>query len=425
MGITVNEMTFATISDDESIELPIFQRGKVWSDGKKFGLVLSAVLNYPVGAISVLSEEVDIEGTVKIKNHLLDGQQRTDAIQSALQNPSLVLTWAKNALNLEDSASVDEIALNLKYRTLCYFGAITPKQDENISEKIKNCSWDKGNERKDEWVERKKNLIQTEYETAITECNFVTEIGDPLTLIPQLHQFSQFLFNFKYRKTKTGENPLSALLLKKAYYTDNKPPYFEGKSLKEDQFFRKLGSYRKWLREERKPDLVSFEDFQTWWLQEHGAFIRDKASNKTAIKARIHANWDALIKPFLKSLKDFTDMYGAAKIGKILIENDGIRKYNTYDMMRIFDLINTQGEPLSLVEILAAKYYWREKVTCSEQLRLKIQTVNQKKKHLNFITTHDDDGVEILDHEKLTKWHIASCYYDMLSESDVLDGVLE
>ena len=68
MGITVNELMFTTVANDDSIELPIFQRGKVWSDEKKFGLVLSAILNYPVGAISILSEQISLDdGSIEIK----------------------------------------------------------------------------------------------------------------------------------------------------------------------------------------------------------------------------------------------------------------------------------------------------------------------------------------------------------------------
>lgn len=426
MGITVNELMFTTVANDDSIELPIFQRGKVWSDEKKFGLVLSAILNYPVGAISILSEQINLDdGSREIKNHLLDGQQRTDAIQSALQNPSIVLTWAAKTLNLGDSASVDQIAMKLRYRTLCYFGAITPDEDKEISERIKTCTWNKGQESRAAWRERKEELIRNEYETATNECNYVTEFGDPLALIPTLSEFSNFLFRFKFRNSKTGANPLSALLLKKSYYEDNKLPYRDGTSLHEVRFFRKLGGYSAWLREERIPGLGTHESFQEWWLMEHAAYIRDTGPNKNAIRTKILDNWADLIEPILRSLNEFLDMYGAAKIGKIHIESDGIRTYNTYDMMKIFDLINTQGEPLSLVEILAAKYYWREKVTCNESFIKKIQKVNDNTSHLNFLSSENEDGEEELDGDKLTKWHIASCYYDILSEEKILGGVLE
>ena len=427
MGITVSELMFTTVANDDSIELPIFQRGKVWSDEKKFGLVLSAILNYPVGAISISSEQINLDDdSIEIKNHLLDGQQRTDAIQSALQNPSIVLTWAAKTLNLGNSATVDQIAMKLRCRTLCYFGAITPEDDNEISQQISSCKWDNQNgETKAQYKDRKEELIRTQYETATNDCNYVTEFGDPLVLIPQLSEFSNFLFRFKFRNVKTGANPLSALLLKKSYYVDNSPPYHEGTSLHEVRFFRKIGSYRSWIREERIQDLGGYEDFQKWWLEENAAFIRPTPQNKSALERKIYDNWEDLIEPILRSLGQFIDMYGSAKIGKIHIESDGIRTYNTYDMMKIFDLINTQGEPLSLVEILAAKYYWREKVTCNDTFVEKIQTVNNEKDHLNFLMFENEDGDEVLDGEKLTKWHIASCYYDLLSTEGILGGVLE
>ena len=268
-------------------------------------------------------------------------------------------------------------------------------------------------------------MIRNEYETATNECNYVTEFGDPLELIPTLSEFSNFLFRFKYRNIKTGANPLSMLLLKKSYYIDDKPPYHEGTSLHEVRFFRVIRNYSAWLREEEITDLGGYEDFQKWWLQVNAEWVRDTVQNKNAIKTKILDNWEDLVEPILRSLGQFVDMYGSAKIGKIHIESDGIRTYNTYDMMKIFDLINTQGEPLSLVEILAAKYYWREKVTCNESFIKKIQKVNDNTSHLNFLSSENEDGEDELDGEKLTKWHIASCYYDLLSEEKILGGVLE
>ena len=139
MGISVTEVEFSQIARDNTIELPIFQRGKVWNDEKKFGLVLSAILNYPVGAISVLTEYIDIDGVQTQRNQLLDGQQRTDAIKSAFFNPPIVLSWATNILNITKKDEIDDVKMKLRYRTLCYFGAIDPEKDTEITNKIESC----------------------------------------------------------------------------------------------------------------------------------------------------------------------------------------------------------------------------------------------------------------------------------------------
>ena len=51
--------------------------------------------------------------------------------------------------------------------------------------------------------------------------------------------------------------------------------------------------------------------------------------------------------------------------------------------------------------------------------------MNDNTSHLNFLSSENEDGEDELDGEKLTKWHIASCYYDLLSEEKILGGVLE
>ena len=85
-------------------QLPDFQRGWVWEDGRIQALIASITNNYPIGAAMFLeygNENVrfkyrTIEGApetaVAPSDLILDGQQRLTSIYSALYNPAPVHT---------------------------------------------------------------------------------------------------------------------------------------------------------------------------------------------------------------------------------------------------------------------------------------------------------------------------------------------
>lgn len=89
---------------DGKIQLPDFQRGWVWEDGRIQALIASITNNFPIGAAMFLeygNENVrfkyrTIEGapeaSVVPSDLILDGQQRLTSIYSALYNPSPVHT---------------------------------------------------------------------------------------------------------------------------------------------------------------------------------------------------------------------------------------------------------------------------------------------------------------------------------------------
>ena len=193
----------------------------------------------------------------------------------------------------------------------------------------------------------------------------------------------------------------------------------------EGRFYRMIQEYNAWLSDLGVTGLGTHERFHSFWLEKHSGQIKQQTRNLNRLKQTIEDSWDDKIKPILSAMNNFRKLFGEAKIGKIHINSDGVRTYSAYDMMKIFDLINTQGEPLSLVEILAAKYYWREDVDCSESYLSKILAVNEKLDYLNFPTTRDETDETKLEKDKIKKWHIASSFYEILSHEDVLQGVIE
>lgn len=424
MGINVTEVEFSTVARDTQIDLPIFQRGKVWNDEKKFGFVLSAILNYPVGAISVLTEYLDIDGIPTQRNQLLDGQQRSDAIKAAFFNPPIVLKWATSVLNIKKLDEIDDVKMKLRFRTLCYFGAITPQEDSKIAEDIDACKR-LSTESAPEHKARKKQLIYNLYQEASNNSNYVSELGDPFDNIPGLSDLATFLYMIKYRINTTGETPLSALLLKPRYYKEAKHPYQDeaDNSLMEGKFYRMIQEYTAWNQDFGRGGLGTHEHFQEYWFERHESKIKENSD--VPLNQIIEDSWDDKIKPILTALIQFRSLFGNAKIGKIHIRSEGVREYTAYDMMKIFDLINTQGEPLSLVEILAAKYYWREDVVCTGEYLKKILSVNKKLDYLNFPTRMSETDVLELEEDKIKKWHIASSFYEILSHEKVLHGVIE
>ena len=89
---------------DGKIQLPDFQRGWVWDDGRIKELLVSISRGFPVGAIMTLKaggdvqfqtrpiEGVELSGTSQPQRYLLDGQQRLTSLYQALRHECPVET---------------------------------------------------------------------------------------------------------------------------------------------------------------------------------------------------------------------------------------------------------------------------------------------------------------------------------------------
>ena len=91
--------------DNGSAQLPDFQRGWVWDDGRIKALILSVIHNFPVGAAMFLEygnesihfKHKPIEGSdanpdTKPDELILDGQQRLTSLYNALYSKHPVRT---------------------------------------------------------------------------------------------------------------------------------------------------------------------------------------------------------------------------------------------------------------------------------------------------------------------------------------------
>ena len=89
---------------DGKIQLPDFQRGWVWDDGRIKELLVSISRGFPVGAIMTLKaggdvqfqtrpiEGVTLNGSSQLQRYLLDGQQRLTSLYQALRHDGPVET---------------------------------------------------------------------------------------------------------------------------------------------------------------------------------------------------------------------------------------------------------------------------------------------------------------------------------------------
>lgn len=91
--------------DKGTAQLPDFQRGWVWDDGRIKALIMSVIHNFPVGAAMFLEygnesihfKHKPIEGSsaspsVQPSNLILDGQQRLPSLYNAMYSPNPVNT---------------------------------------------------------------------------------------------------------------------------------------------------------------------------------------------------------------------------------------------------------------------------------------------------------------------------------------------
>src|SRR5271154_2973026 len=98
----ISPISLKTLTDDNSIKFPRFQRKQSWDEIKNFKLCLSVFKQFPIGTIIL---QID-----KDENRLLlDGRQRTHAIKLMIQNPEIIYDWAKKFLGFKNSIKKDEI----------------------------------------------------------------------------------------------------------------------------------------------------------------------------------------------------------------------------------------------------------------------------------------------------------------------------
>lgn len=303
-----------TFITDRNVRLPRFQRKQTWDEKKNFQLCISLFKEYPIG-VCILSVD---ESKGKTVRWLLDGRQRKNALLMMYDDPENIYNWAKRFIGFKNSDQPSEIEDKFNTKISEYIEA-------DLDDEFEIAQLDLG----DDNSEAKEN----EVDEAIDVSSYGLELL--LDIIKIIHN--------KQKKNTGFTKPFDF-----TKYV-NRLPYVEtdsnGTKLSSRRVKTFIDEYRKYCDDE----YIDYEEEKSFY--DFLAYRCDIQDNKK-MQALLHEKWEA-IKERILIVEKIDGLLTNSKIGMIEVKN-----LSPSDSQKIFNIINSEGEKLTAVEILSAKPHW-------------------------------------------------------------------
>ena len=352
--------------EDRDILLPRFQRKQTWKDDKNFKLCMSVFRGYPIG-VTIIS---NADG----KKYLLDGRQRRTALRLMGDDPENIYNWAYKYLSLKSSMQPYEVESRFR---------------EAISEYLENDE--------DEDVPSttpSPDDVGTDDEPDDSE----TTTDDANTVIASGTEFLLQIIKAVHKKTKkdsgfTRPFDFHKYVEKLDYVTEDST----GVTLSSVDLKEFIESY------------LSFcdKDYDRKYNDEANMFDflnkRKNIKDEAKLKKLIKLNWQAIIER-IEILKGIDRVLSDAYIGVIEVKN-----MTSTDHQKIFNLINSQGEPLKAVEILSSKVKWSKMLQNPS-----VEAIDATKALYKAMNIENADGV--------TRWDLAATFLRRLGSNYVFEA---
>lgn len=303
-----------TFITDRNVKLPRFQRKQTWDEKKNFQLCISLFKEYPIG-VCILSLEENKGKTVR---WLLDGRQRKNALVMMYDDPENIYNWAKKFIGFKNSDQPSEI-------------------EEKFTSKI------------NEYIEAD---LDDEFEISEQdndEDNSISSDADDENIISSGTYGLDFLLDIiKIIHNKQKKNTGFTKPFDLTKYV-NRLPYIEndiqGVKLSSRKVKTFIDEYRKYCDDE----YIDYEDEKSFYsFLKVRCDIQDEKKTIACIKEK----WEA-IKERILIVEKIDSLLTNSKIGVIEVKN-----LTPSDSQKIFNIINSEGEKLTAVEILSAKPHW-------------------------------------------------------------------
>lgn len=313
--------TVKTFVLDRNIKLPRFQRKQTWDEKKNFQLCISLFKEYPMG-VTILSVEEKDGKTVR---WLLDGRQRKNALLQMYEDPENIYNWAKKFIGFKNSnqpSEIDEMFWNKINEYIEY-------SDEDDDEKDHFAELDTIDIDETESVENS----EPAYLKQKSGLEFLLEI------IKIIHNKTQ---------TNTGfTKPFDVCkYIEKVPYAENNQGTNKLSSKKLKTF---LDEYRNYCSSEE----LDYENVQSFYDYFES---RCRIIEKNKLLQHITSKWeDILVR--INLIERIDNLLSNSKIGLIEVKN-----LAPADSQKIFNIINSEGEKLTAVEVLSAKPSWNVKI---------------------------------------------------------------
>lgn len=303
-----------TFITDRNVKLPRFQRKQTWDEKKNFQLCISLFKEYPIG-VCILSVE---ENKGKNVRWLLDGRQRKNALSMMYDDPENIYNWAKKFIGFKNSDQPSEIEEKFTQKINEYIEADLDDEFEEL------------------------NLDNDEDDSISSDENDDNIISSGTYGLDFLLDIIKVIHN-KQKRNSGFTKPFDL-----SKYV-NRLPYLEndiqGAKLSSRKVKTFIDEYRKYCDDE----YIDYEDEKSFY---NFIKIRCDVQDEKKTLAFIKEKWEP-IKERILIVEKIDSMLTNSKIGVIEVKN-----LNPSDSQKIFNIINSEGEKLTAVEILSAKPHW-------------------------------------------------------------------
>lgn len=353
-----NLLQFGLMPEDQ-IKLPRYQRpGSQWNEEKRMGFLLSVLFGLPTGFIT---ERLDEQGN----KWLIDGRQRRECIERLL-NPFNLVKIVESSVSEEvfeydqinKTSDIDKRIYKFARTWLQeYDNTLEEKYKQLVVEDLKNLCGERGinfttNDKKEDLI---KKLIANENDTGLgLEIDKKNKLK-PLVELMQLMEgwadegkaiYTGFNKKFAWQKHSDSYNPKieNNITIPNFYKLKNGKFYFSSEVF--GSVIRDFYNEKKW-----NPDKCNgTSQFVNYLQGENNDIINSE---------KLTQKWNSIkddTKLLFEKMNDFKKKFEESLIGKIHLK----KKCTAFEGMKIFTIINSQGVPLTEIQLLAAWPEWNQ-----------------------------------------------------------------
>lgn len=308
-----------TFIQDRNVKLPRFQRKQTWDEKKNFQLCISLFKEYPIG-VCILSVDETKGRTIR---WLLDGRQRRNALTLMYEDPENIYNWARKFIGFKNG---DQLA--------------------DLEEKF----WAKI----DEYIEAEPSTESNPEE--IPEDGETPAVPDDAAI----HNSTGLTFLLEIIKICHNKQTRVSGFTRPFDFTafTSRLPYVASGSSGDVLSSRKVRIFIEEYRNNCDLENKDYDSEETFF-----AYLSSRCTveNEAKLKAFIHSNWDKLCER-INIIERLETLLSNAKIGMIEVKN-----LSPADSQKIFNIINTEGEKLTAVEVMSAKPHWNVEIANPSQ----------------------------------------------------------
>lgn len=337
-------------------DFPLFQRRSSWVTAKKFKFFLSVFKGFPLGTV-VVNRDVTNEGTTTY--FIIDGRQRYEGLEAMLQPEVLYKTALIAVPAMRRADNVDEfVGAFHDYVDDYLFGQdrfdsqgdpsdVQPALESVLEDSIEGSP------------RLPVSTLAGRFTARLPETRY-GHLGLLLELLVFIRSQNGFCRIFGFSQPTQVVDYLVAA----------------GRRRRVDE-----KSLLRWIdyrasRSGTRSVPTEAEFLERWLEAEH-----QEASNPRGLELEVHERWPHLSEA-LRLLAELRDQVLSSRFGYIELSEQA----TIDDQQKIFDNINTGGDPLSMAEILSARPVWNEPVPLLPGSPLKHQ-VRELRNFMGLVST--------------------------------------